>query len=168
MTTQSDQWRRVGEWLIARRTDLGYRQRTAFARDHARPKFGARVIIDMEGGVRDSYGDDAVIAAEGAYQIQPGTLRRALSGDIPEPIPAAPAAGPEPVVVQEEHILDTEIGQAAYTVLRELKEGAEGRTDAQQEELVKATAERIKTEIALFARMKRMEIEERRRAAQEG
>lgn len=164
MTTQSDQWARVGAWLAARRADLGYRQRTAWTRDHARPRFGSRVIIDMEGGVRDTYGDDAIQAAEEAYQIQPGTLRRALAGDLPEPIPADQTTGAEPVVVQEERVLDTPIGQAAYTVLRELEEDAGDLDDAEQEELVQATAERIRSEMILFARMKRMEIEGRRRS----
>lgn len=163
MTTKRDQWRHVGAWLTQRRTRLGYKQRTAWARDLARPRFGMRVIVDMESGERDTYGDDAVQAAEDAYQLEPGTLRRALSGDLPEPIPAdpAPTAGSTPQVDVEDHVLDTSIGQVTYQI-RPNSTGAADMDPDERQALEDDLAARLRREIPLFVEMRRRELEEER------
>lgn len=161
MTTQSDQWRRVGAWLIQRRTELGYKQRTAWAREKSRPRWGMRVIVDMETGERDTYGDDAVQAAEDAYRLQPGSLRRALSGEIPTPQPADSSSDETPRTVVEDHVLETSIGHVTYQIVRD-PTADDTMSPEERRALEEALAERLRTEIPLFVEMRRREIEEQR------
>jgi hypothetical protein len=109
-----------------------------------------RVIIDMEGGERDTYGDEAVQAAEDAYELVPGTFRRALAGEIPEPIPVEvehpEAEHPDEV---EHQTLDTAIGQVVRTIY--------GLTPEQRDEISRRAADRVREDIRLLVAAKHWE-----------
>lgn len=93
------------------------------------------------------------------------SIRRILEGGDPIPLEG-------PTLVQEEGILNTPIGRAVYTAIREIDEDSDDLTDEERSELEEALAERLRTEMTLFANMKRAEIERRRgrraRSAGEG
>jgi hypothetical protein len=122
-----------------------------------------RVIVDMESGERDTYGDDAVQAAEDAYQLEPGTLRRALAGEIPEPEPLydSPMEGTLRTLI-EEHVLDTAIGQVIYQIAP-APDADDSMSAEERQALEDDLAERLKTEIPLFVEMRRRELEQEKK-----
>lgn len=93
-------WKRLGELLVRRRIELDprYSNRKLFARERG---LNYRIVTDLEHGIRGNYEDGTITAAEVAYRVAPGSLRRALAGGgleaLPPPVPlrAVPAAAAE-------------------------------------------------------------------------
>ncbi|MFY7069622.1 hypothetical protein ACOQFV_27505 [Nocardiopsis changdeensis] len=88
-------------------------------------------------------------------QWEPGSAQTVLNGGNPVPLEG-------PTVEQEQRVLSTPLGEAAYTVIREIEEDSEDLDPEEREELEAALAERLRTEMTLFANMKRAELERRR------
>lgn len=79
-------WKKAGDQLRRRRIELGYGDRQKFVDAHG---LKYRIINDLENGNRGNYEPDTLIAAEVAYRLGSGSLRRALEGGELE-APAAP------------------------------------------------------------------------------
>lgn len=74
--------------------------------------------------------------------------------------------GGEPTLLRkrvERGTLDTPVGQIIYHAVRAIEDGAEGLDDADREELISASEERLRSEITLFVEAKRAELERRRK-----
>lgn len=71
---------RLGAHVIARRVELGYKTRAAFA---DATNFGLRTLGDIETGRRPSYDRSTIAALEKALQWTTGTVTRILDGANP-------------------------------------------------------------------------------------
>jgi hypothetical protein len=94
LTGHQDAWKRVGDQLVERRVQLDprYRVRRVFARETCSgtsEDSWYRQITDLESGARDNYTRSTVAAAEAAYQLRPGSIRRLLDEGL-DLEPAAP------------------------------------------------------------------------------
>lgn len=90
-------WDRLGRLLIARRTqiDPSYHSREKFA---AATGLNARLVYDIERAKRRGFKDSTISSIEHAYEIAPGSVRRALNDpDLTELPPRDSAAGPQTV-----------------------------------------------------------------------
>ena len=89
MPNITDQEKRAGSLLRYRRTQLdpAWRDRETFATRH---NLSVRVINDLENGNRANFSSATIAAAEVAYRLVPGSLRRTLTGGDLQPatIPA--------------------------------------------------------------------------------
>lgn len=98
MNTAVSAWQRLGDLLVTRRVQIDPRytsRRTFVAETHSgRQDSWYRMITSVENGSRDNYSRETLAAIEIAYQLQPGSLNRALTGGELEPLqqPAAPQA----------------------------------------------------------------------------
>lgn len=92
-------WKRAGDQLRRRRIELGGGDRQKFVAAHG---LKYRIINDLENGNRGNYEPDTLIAAEVAYQLGAGSLRRSLDGGELEFLPPpGPAAAPGPGAFDE-------------------------------------------------------------------
>lgn len=90
MTPDENRWMRLGELLIARRVELGYRSRSRFVA--ARGGGHDRIVGDLERAGRDNYSPATIAAVERMYQWEPGSIRRILAGGMPTKTPNTPGA----------------------------------------------------------------------------
>jgi len=76
--------KRLGDLLRYRRIELdpAWRNREAFAAEH---NLVVRVISDLENGKRAKFARATFAAAEVAYKLAPGSLRRSLGSGVLEP-----------------------------------------------------------------------------------
>ena len=158
MTTASEDWRRVGAYLAARREQLGYRKRAPWARHVERRGFRSRVITDLELGERDNYSDDTLAIAEEVYQLAPGSIRHAASaGGTPRPVEDTEEAEPE-VTTDERFALErtTHRGRV-LEIVTDLEADTEDLPDEVAEELVRRSVEHMAAQARLM-----METERRR------
>lgn len=79
MTTHS--WRRLGDLLIARRIELGYKSRTAFAEEKGFPN--TRVIAAIENAERQNFTRGSLAQVERAYGWRVGSIDSVLDGGAP-------------------------------------------------------------------------------------
>lgn len=84
-----------------------------------------------------------------------GSIRAILDGGDPTPLPAAPR------IAVEDHVLDTPIGQVAYQIMQGL-DADDDLSPEERAEMEESIAERIRSDVTLFAEMKRAQIERRR------
>lgn len=84
MNTAVTAWQRLGDLLVTRRVQLDPRytsRRTFVAETHSgKQDSWYRMITSIENGSRDNYSRETLAAVEVAYQLQPGSLGRALEG----------------------------------------------------------------------------------------
>lgn len=73
-------WRQLGDEIIARRAQLGYRSRPAFA---AASGLSKRLLDDLETGARANYRPETITALEYALGWQPGSAERIRRGRRP-------------------------------------------------------------------------------------
>jgi hypothetical protein len=95
-------WNRLGELLIARRTqiDPSYHSREKFA---AVTGLNPRLVYDIERAKRRGFKDSTINSIEHAYEIAPGSVRRALEDPSMTELPARQsAAGLQTADTQEE------------------------------------------------------------------
>jgi hypothetical protein len=85
-----EDWRRLADYVVARRVELGMRDRRAFA---AATGVTDRTLGKLENGHRVSASTLGVI--ENRLGWAPGSCRRVLAGGEPAPVPGAPATEPE-------------------------------------------------------------------------
>jgi len=76
--------KRLGDLLRRRRIELSPARRTrkAFADEH---NLLYRIVTDLENGNRFNFERDTITAAEVAYRLAPGSLRRSLESGVLEP-----------------------------------------------------------------------------------
>lgn len=75
-------WKRVGEYVVQRRTELGMRTTKAFAeRVHLTP----RMLGDLENGRRDNYAASTLASIEMALEWYPGSIKSIAKGGDPSP-----------------------------------------------------------------------------------
>lgn len=79
MIFSDEAWTRLGRLLKERRVQLNpeYRNRLKFA---AEAGLNERLVADIEQNRRTTYRDTSLQAVEVAYQLEPGSLLRALEG----------------------------------------------------------------------------------------
>lgn len=88
-----DQWKRLGNLLVARRTQLGYRKRVDWFEhlgiaDQSGPR---RTIEDVERGRRDNYDDATLYQIELWYRWRTESVATVLRDGAPVPLLQAPA-----------------------------------------------------------------------------
>lgn len=89
-----DPWERLGQLLINRRVELGYKTRAAFARAHNLKH--DRGISDIENHARKNFSPSTIAAFEQQYEWEPGSIAAVLAGGDPTPRESAggrPAIG---------------------------------------------------------------------------
>lgn len=82
-------WERLGRLLVARRVELGYKRRAAFARAHNLSH--TRTIDDMENARRTNYERGTLAEVEQLYGWEPGSIESVLAGGEPKPRPGVVA-----------------------------------------------------------------------------
>jgi hypothetical protein len=163
-------WKSVGRRLIERRQELGYKQRSSWAKAVSSPGFGPRVIEAMEIGTRANYADRAIQAAESAYLIAPGALRDALEygadrlewQDVPEAGPHALVATDRPAPEVERRRYDVggdEITQTVYTDV----ESDDDLSPEERKRVIEAALAHARAQALIYLHMER----ERRRRMRE-
>jgi transcriptional regulator with XRE-family HTH domain len=70
-------WRRLGAAVIARRVELGYRTREAFAE---KAGLTSKTLAEVERGLRASYDPATLAKVERTLRWQPGRVRQILDG----------------------------------------------------------------------------------------
>lgn len=70
-------WERLGNLVIARRIELGYRRREDFGRDAG---LSERVLGDIESGRRESYHARTLLALQAALRWKQGSVDAILAG----------------------------------------------------------------------------------------
>jgi hypothetical protein len=86
MDDDSAAWRRLGELLVQRRVELGFRDREAFAR--ARGLAHSRILFDLENAKRDNYAPSTRADVERIYGWEYGSVQAVLDGGAPTPAEA--------------------------------------------------------------------------------
>jgi hypothetical protein len=105
--SDTDAWRRLGELLVQRRVDLGFRDREAFAR--ARGLAHSRILFDLENARRTNYSTSTRAEVERIYDWEHGSLQAVLDGGTPTPTGAQ-----QPLEAYDEvELLAELIGRAA-------------------------------------------------------
>lgn len=89
-TPPEHMWQRLADKMIARRTELGFRQRKDFA-EHCGLK-SVRPIDDFENVRRTNYKKKTLARAEEWYQWAPGSIETVLDGGDPSPLEPRPGA----------------------------------------------------------------------------
>lgn len=79
-------WKRLGQHVVARRVDLGYRRRTDFA---AARDLSVRILSDIENGRRANFDQATIAGLERALNWETGSAARVLEGGEPTIIEAA-------------------------------------------------------------------------------
>jgi transcriptional regulator with XRE-family HTH domain len=79
-----EDWRRLADYVVARRVELGMRDRRALA---AATGVTDRTLGKLENGRRVS--PSTLAAIENLFGWAPGSCRRILAGEEPGPVPAA-------------------------------------------------------------------------------
>jgi transcriptional regulator with XRE-family HTH domain len=79
---EQNDWERLGQAIVARRTQLGMRTREALA---AASGLSSRLLSDVEKGRRSSYGSSTLLDIERALRWAPGTVEAHLKGRRPPP-----------------------------------------------------------------------------------
>lgn len=93
-----EDWKRLGEYVLARRTALGFRSHAAF---EGATGLGARTLGDIERGHRKSYSPATLARLDAALGWTIGSSRRVLLGQEPSVPPAVVVTempSPEPGV----------------------------------------------------------------------
>lgn len=80
-------WTRLGTYVVARRVELGYKQRNDFA---AAAQIGLRVLSDIENGRRGNFDKVTIAALERALKWETGTALRVANGGEPTNPTTAP------------------------------------------------------------------------------
>jgi hypothetical protein len=80
---QDDPWVRLGQLLVARRVELGYRTRAAFARHHGLSH--DRGISAIENAERKNFSPATIASLELQYEWEPGSIEAVLGGGDPRP-----------------------------------------------------------------------------------
>ncbi|QFG09064.1 helix-turn-helix DNA binding domain protein [Mycobacterium phage ThulaThula] len=75
-------WKRVGEHVVQRRTELGMRTTKAFAE---RVGLTPRMLGDLENGRRDNYAASTLASIEMALEWYPGSIKNIAKGGEPSP-----------------------------------------------------------------------------------
>lgn len=73
-------WERLGTYVVARRVELGHKQRTEFA---AAAQLGVRVLSDIENGRRSNFDAVTIAALEKALGWETGSVTRVANGGEP-------------------------------------------------------------------------------------
>lgn len=179
MTTASEDWRRVGAYLAARRERLGYRKRAPWARHVERRGFRSRVITDLELGERDNYSDDTLAIAEEVYELVPGSILEAVNtGSDPRPLedeededePCAddgrfkePGREPGRFVAEERtHRLTGRV----WRIVRDLEADTEGIPDDVAEEMIQRAMDNAEHQARIMLEADRQRYSRRRWTAQ--
>lgn len=84
---ESDNRKRLGHAVVARRTDLGMRTTKALAE---LADLSPRMLGDVENGRRDNFSPGAKAQIERALQWEPGSIDAVLAGGDPTPMPSPP------------------------------------------------------------------------------
>lgn len=96
----ADAWRRLGDLLLARRVELGWRRRAPFARHLGLTH--DRTLADIELARRRNFDRPTLLFIERAYGWGEGSIQRVLAGGEPTVTPQnpepAPEVDPDPVV----------------------------------------------------------------------
>lgn len=94
--TPDGRWALLGELLQARRQELGYKHRPAFARerlpltDDGNPN--VRLVADIENSYRDSFPPGTLRLLAQAYEVTYESVQAFLSGTADKLVPAPPAS----------------------------------------------------------------------------
>lgn len=73
-------WERLGHYVVARRVELGHRQRPTFADASG---MSVRILGDIELGRRGNYDPTTIAALENALGWETGSVQRVLRGGEP-------------------------------------------------------------------------------------
>jgi hypothetical protein len=94
-------WLLLGELLQARRQELGYKYRPAFARERLQPTDegnpNVRLVADAEMGYRDTFPPGTLREIARAYEVAYDSVTAVLDGRADALAPAVPAAPAAPV-----------------------------------------------------------------------
>lgn len=82
---QKQDWDKLGILLRRRRVDLGFPNRSAFARHHGLNSGQHRTIADMENCTRSNFERGTFDLVEHLYRWQPGSILQVLGGGDPMP-----------------------------------------------------------------------------------
>jgi hypothetical protein len=89
-TAGSPEWKKLGDSLVERRVQLGFRSRAAFCEERG---VDYRLVYDIEQARRTNFTRSTVAALEVAYALAPGSISRFLAGgDLETVPPSRPAA----------------------------------------------------------------------------
>ena len=158
MATASEDWRRVGAYLAARREELGYRKRAPWARAVERPGFRSRVITDLELGERDNYSDDTLAIAEDVYQLTPGSIRRAVTAGVdPQPVEEAERTEPEEGAPEGERFAleRTTYKGRVLEIVTDLEADTDDLPDEAAMEIIHRSIDRMRAQLPMVTEMER-------------
>lgn len=79
-------WKRLGQLLVQRRTELGYPKRLPWVRD-VLGLSNDRIQSDLENARRDNYDQATLYLVEQQYQWEPGSIEKVLAGGQPDRMP---------------------------------------------------------------------------------
>lgn len=80
---QDDPWVRLGQLLVARRVELGFKTRAAFARHHGLSH--DRGISAIENAERRNFSPATIASLELQYEWEPGSIDTIIAGGGPTP-----------------------------------------------------------------------------------
>jgi len=98
-------WERLGQYVVARRVQLGYKTRQPFADALG---ISRRTLGDIETGRRDKYELNTIAALENTLKWATGSIDDILAGGEPTPIPDIPTTNGDnatPVVAERDEAL---------------------------------------------------------------
>ncbi|MBB2940478.1 transcriptional regulator with XRE-family HTH domain [Actinoplanes lutulentus] len=75
-------WERLGRYVVSRRVELGYTQRTDFAEA---TRITARVLSDIENGRRGNFDQVTIAKLEYGLRWATGSVAKVVDGGAPEP-----------------------------------------------------------------------------------